>query len=190
MPKPFIAARIPQTVADKLEERAKDSGHGKTDIIINALAQYLGCSIDVPEETRAVDRLVTVEKELTELRNRIEVLERPSKSAIQRELLLDNNTVNKIDKDCKLKEDLKGKIVQKVDNSIDKIIENTLELTTPEVVKRTGITRKTLENRYKVGKLPFTSNGYTVLEKIGIGKTENGKRSNLWKVQKFDNKSD
>jgi hypothetical protein len=77
MAKPFIAARIPQTVADKLDERVKDSGQGKTDIIINALAQYLGCSIEVPEETQAVDRLIAVEKELTKLQNRVRALEKP-----------------------------------------------------------------------------------------------------------------
>jgi hypothetical protein len=76
MAKPFIAARVPQKIEDKLNERVQETGLGKTEIIVNALAEYLGCSIDVPEETRAVDRLVTVEKELTELQNRVRALEK------------------------------------------------------------------------------------------------------------------
>jgi hypothetical protein len=77
MAKPFIAARVPQRIEDKLNERVQKTGLGKTEIIVNALAEYLGCSIDVPEETRAVDRLIVVEKELAELQNRVRALEKP-----------------------------------------------------------------------------------------------------------------
>ena len=77
MAKPFIAARVPQKIEDKLNERVQETGLGKTEIIVNALAEYLGCSIDIPNETKAVDRLVTVEKELAELQNRVTALEKP-----------------------------------------------------------------------------------------------------------------
>lgn len=77
MAKPFIAARVPQKIEDKLNERVQETGLGKTEIIVSALAEYLGCSIEVPEETRAIDRLVAVERELTELQNRVRALEKP-----------------------------------------------------------------------------------------------------------------
>jgi hypothetical protein len=81
MAKPFIAARVPQKIEDKLNERIQETGLGKTEIIVKALAEYLGCSIDVPEETRAVDRLIAVEKELAELQKRVGVLEKPIEKA-------------------------------------------------------------------------------------------------------------
>lgn len=162
MPKPFIAARIPQVLADKLDERTKDSEHGKTGIIINALAQYLGCSIDIPEKTRAVDRLVAVEKELTELRNRITALEKPSNPAIQKELLLDNDTVNKSDKGLQIKKSSKQEIAQNNDNNTDKKAENTNktdgpsninldndQLTNKQISELTGFKFETVRTRHR-----------------------------------------
>jgi hypothetical protein len=104
--------------------------------------------------------------------------------------LLDNNVVNETDKYFQPRQDPKEEIAQESDNTIDKNPENILELTTPEVVRMTGISRKTLENRYKTDRLPFAKNGYTITDKLGFAKSENGKRSNLWKVQKVDNESD
>ena len=222
MAKPFIAARIPQKLADKLDERVEELGQGKTDIIVNALAQYLGCSIDVPEETRAVDRLVTVEKELTELQDRVRALEKPTEKAQNPEVsgqqvisfepssvdnAVDNQTENdkfaeskesrpdisvdnNTDKQSKKEEKPIQEIVQDINNTIDKKLENILELSTPEILGLTGIGRNALNYRSKNGLLPFTENGYAVLERLGFGKTENGHRSNLWKVQKADDDSD
>jgi hypothetical protein len=162
MAKPFIAARVPQRIEDKLNERVQETKLGKTEIIVNALAVYLGCSIDVPEETHAVDRLVAVEKELSELKNRIAVLEKSSNPAIQKELLLDNNIVNEADKTLKPKKSSKQEIVQNNDNSTDKKAENTnraggssdinsdnKSLTHHEMSGLTGISFETVRGRYK-----------------------------------------
>ena len=85
MAKPFIAARVPEVIDEKLRERVESTGASRTDIVISALAQYLGCSIEVPVETNAVDRLVAIEK-------RVEALERKAEQLLQS--TLDKTEVN------------------------------------------------------------------------------------------------
>lgn len=79
MAKPFIAARIPEIIDEKLKAYAENVGASRTDIVISALAQYLGCSIEVPVETNAVDRLAALEK-------RVEVLEMQAGKPLQSKL--------------------------------------------------------------------------------------------------------
>lgn len=151
MPKPFIAARVPQILVDKLEEHVKESGQGKTDIIVNALAQYLGCSIDVPEETRAVDRLVAVEKELTELKIRVGVLEKPTEKTpppqIENQrvlsfetLSIDNTVDSQTENTEKTTEGIKEVSNTKPDNDL---------LTNRQISEVTGIKFETVRGRYK-----------------------------------------
>jgi hypothetical protein len=193
MAKPFIAARVPQVIEDKLNDRVQESGLGKTEIIVNALAEYLGCSIDVPEDSRAIDRLVGVEEELTKLRNRIIALEKSSNPAIQKELLLDNNIVNEADITLKPEKSSKQEIVQNNDNITDKKSENTnrtdgpsdissdnKSLTHHEMSELTEMSFETVRGRYKKS---------TPIEWEGkqYNPVREGKRQK-WQI--LDNKSD
>lgn len=71
MPKPFIAARIPEVIDEKLKAHVASTGADRTTIIVSALAQYLGCSIETPVETKAIDRLEALEKRVEELERRV-----------------------------------------------------------------------------------------------------------------------
>jgi hypothetical protein len=133
MAKPFIAARIPQKIEDKLNEHIQKIGLGKTEVIVKALAEYLGCSIDVPEETQAVDRLVAVEKKLVELQERVRALEKPTEKTsapqIEGQRVLSFEPLN-------------------IDNTVDNQTENTE--TTAEVIEKindTGSDNSLLTNR-------------------------------------------
>jgi hypothetical protein len=200
MAKPFIAARVPQKIEDKLNERVQETGLGKTEIIVNALAEYLRCSIDVPEETRAIDRLVAAEKELAELKSRISALEKTTNPAVQKELLLDNNIAIKVDKDSKSQKDAvqetdnttdkifenkkisKEEIAQKNDNKFDNDQENVVYIPWIKAIELLSVSKATLYNRVKNDELPFTKNGHTLTEKI--------KGKDLWGIQKADNALD
>lgn len=151
MPKPFIAARIPQVIEDKLNDRVQESGLGKTEIIVNALAKYLGCSIDVPEETHAVDRLVAVEKELTELKSRVEALEKPIEKALDPRILgqqvlsfepssIDNTFDNQTENI-----DTKTETIEKVS---DTTLDNNL-LTNRQISELTGMKLEAVRSRHK-----------------------------------------
>jgi methyl-accepting chemotaxis protein len=153
MAKPFIAARVPQKIEDKLIERVQETGLGKTEIIVNALAQYLGCSIDVPEETRAVDRLVAVEKELAELQNRVRALEKPTEKTpspeIEGQRVLSFETLsidNTIDNQTKNTETM-AKIVEEVS---DTQTDNSL-LTHKQMAALSEIKYETVKGRYRKG---------------------------------------
>jgi hypothetical protein len=178
MTKPFIAARIPQAVEDKLNEYSVQHRMGKTEILINALAQYLGCSIDAPIETKAIDRLIELEK-------RVALLEKGSGPPVQKHLF-DNDAVINSDNKKNAQKQSDFKSDENLDNKIDDGTENIMELTTPEVIQLINIERQTLNYRAKRGNLPFTANGYTVIEKGGYGHSINGKKTTLWRVRKND----
>lgn len=151
MAKPFIAARIPQIIADKLDERVKESGQGKTDIIVNALAEYLGCSIDIPEETRAVDRLVAVEKELAELNIRVGALEKPIEKAPNQKVpgqqILPFETPS-IDKTTDNQTENAETTAEVIEKSSDTNVNNDL-LTHQQMTGLTGMKFETVRSRHK-----------------------------------------
>ena len=51
MASPFFSGRIPQELYDRLDQHVKESGEGKTQILINALSQYLGIEISTPKSS-------------------------------------------------------------------------------------------------------------------------------------------
>ena len=181
MTKPFIAARIPQNIGDHLEAHCKKEGVGKTDVIINALAQYLGCSIENPIETNAVDRLTTLERKVAELEKAIQTNSKEEEE--KSENISDNESDKKRVTQLSLDE-------APSDNITDNETEITLTLPMPEVCKLTGISRNVLNYKAKTNKLPYSLNGHTILRKVGKGKTATGTTATLWELQKSDNKSD
>ena len=64
------------------------------------------------------------------------------------------------------------------DNATDNSV---MVLTSKEVTELTGIPRGTFEDRHRLGKLPISKNGYTVI--AHAGKQTEKPFANLWKVE-------
>jgi predicted DNA-binding protein len=65
MSKGQIAVRIPQPLLDRLNDYINRTGASKTDVVIGAIANYLGCEEDVSLHQRVNE----LEKRLTQLEN-------------------------------------------------------------------------------------------------------------------------
>ena len=70
MSKPQIAIRIPQSLLDNLNSYVERTGTSKTEVVVGALAQYLGCADDVPMS----QRVAALEAKVEELQVSIEKL--------------------------------------------------------------------------------------------------------------------
>ena len=155
MASPFFSGRIPQELYDRVDQHVKKSGEGKTQILINALSQYLGIEIFTPKSSNAnTDLLVS---ELESLKERVGLLERSHSQQLSL-LSPDNDNDNKL-------------ITS--DNSI-------MVLTSKEVTELTGIARQTFEDRHKAGKLPISKNGYAIV--AYVGKQTEKPFANTWEV--------
>lgn len=62
MSKPQIVIRISPSILEKLNNYVEQTGVSKTDVVIGALAQYLGCAEDVPLSQRLTALEAKVEK--------------------------------------------------------------------------------------------------------------------------------
>ena len=157
MASPFFSGRIPQELYDRVDQHVKESGEGKTQILINALSQYLGIEISKPKSSNVNTDLFL--SELESLKERVSLLERSQ----PKQLSLDNINDNKLITD---------------DNATDNSV---MVLTSKEVTELTGIPRGTFEDRHRSGKLPISKNGYTIL--AHAGKQAEKPFANFWKVQ-------
>ena len=162
MASPFFSGRIPQELYDRIDQHIKESGEGKTQILINALSQYLGFEIPKPSSINT-DLFLS---ELESLKERVSLLERSQPKQLSL-LSTDNTNDNKVITDDNSKS-IKG------DNSIR-------ILTSKEVIELTGIPRGTFENRHRSGKLPISKNGYAIV--AYAGKQTEKPFANLWEVQ-------
>lgn len=61
MSKPQIAIRIPPSLLEELNSYAERTGTSKTDVIVSAIATYLGCGSDVPLSQRVAELETKVE---------------------------------------------------------------------------------------------------------------------------------
>lgn len=66
MAKSQIAVRLPPSLLAKLNNYVEQTGTSKTDVVISAIAQYLGCADSVPLSQR-VAKLETKVEELQAL---------------------------------------------------------------------------------------------------------------------------
>lgn len=66
MSKGQIAVRVPQSLLNRLNDYVSRTGASKTDVVIGAIANYLGCEDDVSLHQRVNE----LEKRLTELENK------------------------------------------------------------------------------------------------------------------------
>ena len=157
MASPFFSGRIPQELNDRIDQHIKESGEGKTQILINALSRYLGVEISTPKSSTNLFL-----SELESLKERVNLLERSQPKQLS---LLSPNNAND------------NKVITN-DNSI-------MILTSKEVTGLTGIPRGTFEDRHRLGKLPISKNGYTII--AHAGKQTEKPFGNLWKVQADNN---
>ncbi len=67
MGKPQIAIRMPPSLLAELNRYVERTGTTKTDVVVSAIAQYLGCSDSVPLSQRMAElerRFAELEKEV------------------------------------------------------------------------------------------------------------------------------
>lgn len=69
MAKRNVSARIPEEMFEQLEQMAAETGKEKTDLITEAIAQYLGVAV---ESSR--DRLLTLERGMEEMQGKLRLL--------------------------------------------------------------------------------------------------------------------
>ena len=67
MAKSQIAVRVPPTLLEKLNSYVEKTGTSKTDVVVSAIAQYLGCAESVPLS----QRLAEVERRVAELEKEV-----------------------------------------------------------------------------------------------------------------------
>lgn len=70
MNKAQIAVRIPESLLKRLNDYVDRTGASKTDVVIGAIANYLGCEEDVSLHQK-VDEM---EKRLTELEYKVKMI--------------------------------------------------------------------------------------------------------------------
>ena len=63
MGKPQITVRLSPSLLMELDQYIERTGTSKTDVVVSAIAQYLGCTEEVPLS----QRMAEVENRLTEL---------------------------------------------------------------------------------------------------------------------------
>ena len=164
MASPFFSGRIPQELYDRVDQHVKESGEGKTQILINALSQYLGIEISTPKSSNINTDLFL--SELESLKERVGLLERSQPKQLL--LLSPDNTID-------------NKLITS-DNATDNKSDNSIMvLTSKEVTELTGIPRGTFEDRHRSGKLPISKNGYAIV--AHAGKQTEKPFANLWEVQ-------
>jgi hypothetical protein len=65
MEKPQLAVRIPPTLLNTLNSYVKETGESKTEVVVSAIAQYIGCSDSMPLK----QRMAELERQMKELRD-------------------------------------------------------------------------------------------------------------------------
>ncbi len=67
MTKPQITIRLSPTLLNSLNQYVGETGTSKTDVVVSAIAQYLGCAESMPLS----QRMAEVEKRVAELEARV-----------------------------------------------------------------------------------------------------------------------
>ncbi|MEI6444392.1 MAG: DNA-binding domain-containing protein [Nostocales cyanobacterium ELA583] len=74
MSKPQIAIRLSPSLLQELNNYVELTGTSKTDVVVSAISQYLGCADNVPLNQRVGE----LEKRLTELESKLQITLRVS----------------------------------------------------------------------------------------------------------------
>ena len=171
MANPFFSGRIPQSLYDRVEQYINESGKSKTELLINALSNYLDFPVEIKPTNNSNDELWIFVKELQE---RIEKLEEGS---IDKNVITDDNKdITKINVTPEQLSLLKNESIKP----------NTKLLTTKEFIELPDIrkldTQKIkikLNNARQQQKLPIKIENYSIEDG---GKDPNSPRNILWKV--------
>jgi hypothetical protein len=70
MSKPQIAIRLSPSLLQELNNYVELTGTSKTDVVVSAIAQYLGCADNVPLNQRVGD----MERRLRELESKLNII--------------------------------------------------------------------------------------------------------------------
>ena len=70
MTKGQIAVRVPQPLLDRLNDYVRRTGASKTDVVIGAISNYLGCEEDVSLHQKVNE----MEKRLTEIETKLKII--------------------------------------------------------------------------------------------------------------------
>ena len=193
MASPFFSGRIPQELYDRINQHIKETGEGKTQILINALSQYLGVEIYKPKSSGVNADLFL--SELESLKERVSFLERsqsqqaiepvkiaeiPHKQMSWLDQISDNND-NSSDNVVAVESTDNIIVINDVIGDVINDVIGEKILTTKEVEELTGISRKRLERIREKDLFPIQSQGYEVTGYAG--KHEKSPYSNLWVVR-------
>ena len=183
MANPFFSGRIPQNLHDRVEQYISESGKSKTELLINALSNYLDFPVEAKQTNNSNDELWIVVKELQE---RIEKLEQ--RSIIKDVIASDNTDITAINKN---KEYSQPSIFESEDNEDieskdDENIKNYKLLEMEDILTLPGIkeldpskTKNRIRNAKQNNKLPVEIEKYSI---DYAGKNPKNTKNNLWKV--------
>lgn len=165
MASPFFSGRIPQELFERIEQHVQSTGESKSQILVNALSQYLGLELPASNSSEVANiktRLAVLESAIKEIQTGQSKSDRYQMSILDASDNTDNNVITE---------------VISSDNT-----DNKIEiLPTLKTVHLTGIPRKTLEDRRNKNQFPIEGNGYKV---IGYaGKQSEKPFSNLWEIR-------
>ena len=157
MANPFVSARIPQELKDKLDEFCSQSGKEKSTVLIEALAKYLDYT--VPEPTKEI-KYVTVEQ-FQELSNKIDNEISQLKDELNTLKQTDNNVISN-DNKSKIHEDsCESFVVDKGNTSIDNYRDNKNfeNINTPKLLDLVNLTRRQIDRLLQNEIIRFKKNG-------------------------------
>ena len=160
---PFFSGRIPQNLYDGIEDHRKETGESKTDVLIKALAQYIGYQLEEKEPN-----IPPIKEKFEEIFKRLEKLEKhllseekveiePQSNSEQLEISYDNSLITD-------------------DNKIQ-------ILPTRKITELLGVSAASLGVWKKKGLLPKEIKRY----KLEFDRSETKPRNSFWKVTKLDN---
>lgn len=160
---PFFSGRIPQNLYDGIENYRKETGESKTDVLIKALAQYIGYKLEEKEPS-----IPPIKEKFDEIFKRLEELEKnllseeenktePKSNSEQLEISYDNDLITD-------------------DNKIQ-------ILSTKKIIELLGVSASSLGVWKKKGLLPKEIKGY----KLEFDRSETKPRNSFWKVTNIDN---
>ena len=159
---PFFSGRIPQNLYDGIEDYRKETGESKTDVLIKALAQYIGYKLEEKEPS-----IPPIKEKFDEIFKRLEQLERCLLTEEKIETEIPNNS---------------KQLEITYDNNMIISDNQSQILSTREIVKLLGVSKASLGTWKKKGLLPKEVKGY----KLEFDHSETKPRNSFWRVRKVD----
>jgi hypothetical protein len=171
--KPFFSGRIPQDLFDVIEQRTKETGESKTQILIQALAAYTGFDLsDTPKgsDHSLKQKVELLSAEIETIKARLKEIESFQDKQDQKPTQIENIPIQ-AEEISKYPEHITPTINSLPvfpDNDKDNIVDkkktaNAQILNTKDATKLVGIkSNATIPAWYRDGQLPKTINGKTI----------------------------